>query len=697
VGFRRRQLARAAVIAIALCAVALPPPAAAEIPDYCDADAFPDANRRLDSPGAWSDPSGWSLGHPPTASEDVCVDGTGVVVDVDVAARDLLVHELVVPSGRTLTVARGATGTLTLDGTLRTPGPVDVDTLRITGTAAGSATIDAVEPLRVEEVGMFHDLHLAGDTRLVVEHSGVTATGSITGGDDAALTTDEDVRVGSEGHPSTLAVDLVDATTLVLEGAVEVDGVHARGEHLSVQVLDHGTTLDDVDLDLGTLVLGPGSTATSTVLSGRLAVDSVVVEGDLDVEFAGCEPTARRLDVRTERSTLRFRDLDCIDPPAGTERWITSDAGAEMFQLRAPSLVFDLDGSLEAGGTLQLRGWIGVPGGRRIADGTTTLVTQESGWRAIGAGTATLVDLYSGSPELDTGSLGVASGASDAATLRLEDLRAPLLASGITVGGGRIEVLDQVRRIDGAANVELVGAGSAPITYLTPGGPYEPRRWTVWLEGATWSPAAPVTIMGDLGGAGTVTGRVAAYEIRGCGGVLRLVGTVATSSIGTCAPSDLVDTSGAEVRPWAQGTAPLPPAADPVPADPTPTPPVTTQPPGPSRVIRTGTAGADRLVGGVMADRLLGGRGNDVLRGLGGADVLVGGPGNDRIEGGAGNDRITCGPGPRDRVLAGPGNDIVTCSDRRPGAVVDCGPGRDRAVVDGGDRVRGCEVVVRRR
>jgi hypothetical protein len=47
----------------------------------------------------------------------------------------------------------------------------------------------------------------------------------------------------------------------------------------------------------------------------------------------------------------------------------------------------------------------------------------------------------------------------------------------------------------------------------------------------------------------------------------------------------------------------------------------------------------------------------------------------DRLSGGAGNDRVTAVDGKRDAV--------------------DCGPGRDTAVVDSHDRVRGCEHVLR--
>jgi len=64
--------------------------------------------------------------------------------------------------------------------------------------------------------------------------------------------------------------------------------------------------------------------------------------------------------------------------------------------------------------------------------------------------------------------------------------------------------------------------------------------------------------------------------------------------------------------------------------------------------------------------------------------VLDGGPGNDRITGGYDADRLHGGPG-RDAIVAVDGR-----RDR-----VDCGPGRDTALVDRIDRVRNCERVRR--
>lgn len=89
-----------------------------------------------------------------------------------------------------------------------------------------------------------------------------------------------------------------------------------------------------------------------------------------------------------------------------------------------------------------------------------------------------------------------------------------------------------------------------------------------------------------------------------------------------------------------------------------------------------GRKGNDLLSGGAGDDRLEGGRGSDLLRGGDGRDVLNGGLGADVLTGGEGNDRSTARGGGRDRV--------------------DCGPGRDVAIVDRADLVRRCERVERR-
>jgi len=103
--------------------------------------------------------------------------------------------------------------------------------------------------------------------------------------------------------------------------------------------------------------------------------------------------------------------------------------------------------------------------------------------------------------------------------------------------------------------------------------------------------------------------------------------------------------------------------------------------------------GSDRVLGGRGNDRLFGQAGNDTLFGGPGRDVLNGGSDNDRAFGGPGNDRIDPGTG-RDHVSASAGKDRIFSVDRQRD-VIDCGPGRDEAIVDAVDRVRRCEIVVR--
>ena len=106
-----------------------------------------------------------------------------------------------------------------------------------------------------------------------------------------------------------------------------------------------------------------------------------------------------------------------------------------------------------------------------------------------------------------------------------------------------------------------------------------------------------------------------------------------------------------------------------------------------------GADGRDVLKGGDGADAVVGGAGDDRLYGAAKADTLGGGAGRDRLSGGAGNDRLSGGPG-RDTLFGGGGDDVLRAKDGRQD-VVRCGPGRDTATVDRGDRVSGCETVRR--
>ena len=131
--------------------------------------------------------------------------------------------------------------------------------------------------------------------------------------------------------------------------------------------------------------------------------------------------------------------------------------------------------------------------------------------------------------------------------------------------------------------------------------------------------------------------------------------------------------------------------------------PIVSLKPGRCANVTRGTAAGDKLSGTTAGDRLTGLAGNDVLRGLSGTDcldggrgndTLIGGTGNDVLAGGSGNDKLTGNSG-RNTYSGGSGRDTVNA---RNGArdKVNCGSGKDRAVVDRKDRVRGCELVKRR-
>jgi Ca2+-binding RTX toxin-like protein len=99
-----------------------------------------------------------------------------------------------------------------------------------------------------------------------------------------------------------------------------------------------------------------------------------------------------------------------------------------------------------------------------------------------------------------------------------------------------------------------------------------------------------------------------------------------------------------------------------------------------------GQAGNDLLYGRARSDRLLGEAGDDLLEGARGNDRLSGGSGDDQLNGGLGTDKLS----------GGPGNDRLTSIDLERDTL-DCGSGRDTAIVDSRDRTRGCERVTRRR
>ena len=84
-----------------------------------------------------------------------------------------------------------------------------------------------------------------------------------------------------------------------------------------------------------------------------------------------------------------------------------------------------------------------------------------------------------------------------------------------------------------------------------------------------------------------------------------------------------------------------------------------------------GTAGQDKLTGGV---------GDDTLTGLGGNDVLIGGAGDDDLDGGAGDDVLTGGAG-ADKLDGGAGTDTAAYEDSSAGVTIRLHSG----VAKGGD------------
>lgn len=115
----------------------------------------------------------------------------------------------------------------------------------------------------------------------------------------------------------------------------------------------------------------------------------------------------------------------------------------------------------------------------------------------------------------------------------------------------------------------------------------------------------------------------------------------------------------------------------------------------PTAVVKPGALAGKTIVGSAKANRLNGAAGPDVVHGGAGNDRLDGKAGDDKLYGDAGNDSLVGGTG-RDSLFGGTGNDSLSAVD---GArdIVDCGSGKDTAVVDRFDVARGCERVVRRR
>jgi Ca2+-binding RTX toxin-like protein len=106
-----------------------------------------------------------------------------------------------------------------------------------------------------------------------------------------------------------------------------------------------------------------------------------------------------------------------------------------------------------------------------------------------------------------------------------------------------------------------------------------------------------------------------------------------------------------------------------------------------------GRAGDDAIAGNGGSDLLFGQRGSDSVSGDGERDLAWGGQGSDTLEGGEGGDLLHAGRGP-DVLEGGNGRDILRAAeDDGIPDVLDCGPGRDRAVLRAGDVAVDCERV----
>jgi RTX calcium-binding nonapeptide repeat (4 copies) len=104
-----------------------------------------------------------------------------------------------------------------------------------------------------------------------------------------------------------------------------------------------------------------------------------------------------------------------------------------------------------------------------------------------------------------------------------------------------------------------------------------------------------------------------------------------------------------------------------------------------------GGPGNDVVLGGGGDDRVIGGSGDDVLDG----DGSGGGAGDDVIDAGDGNDTVYELVGGKDKIKTGAGRDVIEADDGEPGDKINCGPGRDKAVIDSkGDKAgKSCERV----
>jgi Ca2+-binding RTX toxin-like protein len=104
--------------------------------------------------------------------------------------------------------------------------------------------------------------------------------------------------------------------------------------------------------------------------------------------------------------------------------------------------------------------------------------------------------------------------------------------------------------------------------------------------------------------------------------------------------------------------------------------------------VGTNPAGSGcTITGSNISETLRGTPQKDVICGLGGADRINGLGSGDVLRGGRGNDRITDKAG-KDKLLGQAGRDRLNARDGSRGDLLKGGPGKDRAIMDRGDRAR---------
>jgi Ca2+-binding RTX toxin-like protein len=113
--------------------------------------------------------------------------------------------------------------------------------------------------------------------------------------------------------------------------------------------------------------------------------------------------------------------------------------------------------------------------------------------------------------------------------------------------------------------------------------------------------------------------------------------------------------------------------------------------------IVDGGSGNDEVLGCPGNDRVFGGSGDDAVDGDGKCGTPGLEPGDDLIDTGEGNDEVTDLMGGKDVIKTGSGRDRVNATDGVSGDKIQCGPGRDSAVIDPkGDKAgKSCEKVKR--